>query len=296
MNTLKTIDVTLRDGGNRINFHFNDETLHHILPLLDKSGIEYIEIGYRNGAICPMDGIGKAGLCPKDFLLDCRSLIKNSNIAVMAHPQNLSPEDIQELKACGVDLLRICVSRGQADKALPVIQESKNEGLEVSVNFIHASQYSEQDLDKAVKTVSESQPDMIYFADSNGSLLPETVEKLYKRYVGQFAVSFGFHAHDNLGLAQANTIAAIRAGAKYIDYSLAGMGKGIGNLRTEFFAAYLRAIKARNYDLDAILKAANYMRKAFNAAGELVQMDEFTRGIYDLSTAEIKLDYAKNLG
>lgn len=288
MNHLKTIDVTLRDGGNRVNFHFSKEVLETILPLLDQSGIEWIEIGYRNGAIRPVDDIGTAGLCKKEFLLYCRSLIRRAKIAVMAHPQNVSHDDIRELKACGVSLLRICVSRGRLKEAFPVIEQSQNEGLAVSVNFIHASQYSDEELDKVIDQASRYQPDMIYLADSNGSFFPEKVASIYQKYVSQYPIRFGFHAHDNLGLAQANSIAAVHAGAAFIDYSLAGMGKGIGNLRTEFFTAYLSAVKAANHDLNAILKAANYIRKMFNAAGEAVPMDEFKRGIEDLSTAEIK--------
>ena len=65
------------------------------------------------------------------------------------------------------------------------------------------------------------------------------------------------------------------------------MGKGIGNLKTEFFTAYLHANQIKKYHLEAILSAANYARHALHIGREPVEMDEFIRGISDLSTAEI---------
>ena len=291
MNIIQILDVTLRDGGNRINFDFSDEDLEHILTPLDESGVEYIEIGYRNGAIHPSPDLGRAGLCDHQYLHYCHSFIKNAKIAVMAHPQNITAVDLNELMACGVSLLRICVSRGQLAIAIPVVELAKKLGFKVSVNFIHASQYNTLALADVVEEVRQVDPDIIYLADSNGSMFPEVVHEIFSRLVQKHPIPLGFHAHDNLGLAQANTIAAINAGVRYIDCSLSGMGKGGGNLRTEFFIAYTQALNVRKYSLETVLPAANYIRKRFKNENETLEMDEFERGISDLSTAEVKIKY-----
>ncbi|MFI4918870.1 MAG: 4-hydroxy-2-oxovalerate aldolase [Legionellales bacterium] len=288
MPLIKMLDTSLRDGGHRTNFHFSSDDLRHILTALDQSGLEYIEIGYRNGSIHPIDNLGPAGLCQKEYLLFCKSQIKQAQIAVMAHPKNIAETDLKELKASGVDLLRICVIKGSVGEACPLIKKAKQQGLAVSVNFIHASHYTEVECQEVVDDVSAYHPDMIYFADSNGSLLPSQVERMYTKLTQQYSIPFGFHAHDNLGLAQMNTLAAIQAGSTYIDASLAGMGKGIGNLKTEFFTAYLHAMHIKTYDLDSLLRGANYVREALGIGAELIDMDEFIRGIDDLSTAEMK--------
>ena len=293
MKPIKVLDASLRDGGHRNNFHFSDEDLQGILVPLDNSGVDYIEIGYRNGSIIPIDNIGRAGLCDKAYLLNCHSLIKNSKIAVMAHPQNVNQEELAELKACGVTLLRVCVLKGELETAFPVMELAKKENLEVSFNFIHLSYYSDDELAAAVKLVAQHQPDMIYFADSNGSLFPEKIKDIYQKFTNNYSIPFGFHAHDNLGLAQANSLAALSAGADYIDGSLAGMGKGIGNLKTEFFLAYLQAMDVTKYKLDQVLAASNYVRGALKIGSEPVEMDEFIRGISDLSTADLKLFKAR---
>lgn len=288
MESFKLLDVSLRDGGHRTNFHFEDDDLKAMLLPLDHSGIEYIEIGYRNGSLQPIANIGRAGCCDHEYLQLCRSLSKNARLAVMAHPANVSYSDLQELKNCGVDMLRIGVIRGGVNTACPVIDQAKHIGLLVSVNFIHVSKYQDTELDAVVEMVIKHQPDIVYFADSNGNLMPDKVRKIYETYTRRYSSSFGFHAHDNLGLAQANTMAAISAGAQYIDASLAGMGKGIGNLKTEFFTAYLHANNIKKYNLQDILNAANYARQTLQIGQEIIPMDEFTRGIFDLSTAEVR--------
>ena len=282
------LDASLRDGGHRTNFHFKDIELEEILIPLDNSGIEYIEIGYRNGSLAPLNNVGRAGSCAKDYLLFCRSLIKKAKIAVMVFPNNVTQEDLIELKNCGVDLLRICIAKNELTSALPKIQMARKANLEVAVNFMHISYYNENELDDAINKVSEFQPDIIYFADSNGSLLPLRTKEIYAKYVNRYSIPFGFHAHDNLGLAQANALAAMSSGVRFIDATLAGMGKGTGNLKTEFFIAYLHSIQLKKYNLENVLKAANYVRNSLKIGHELIEMGEFIRGISDLSIADLK--------
>ena len=288
MNRIKLLDVSLRDGGHRSNFHFEEETLCAILVPLDVAGIEYIEIGYRNGSIRPIENIGRAGLCEKAYLEACRSCIKQAEIAVMVHPSNVTVRDIRELKESGVGLVRICVPIGGATGACPVIDMVQAAGLKVSVNFIHISQYEDAALDKVIAEVAQFDPNIIYFADSNGCLMPKRVKQIFEKYTPCYPFSFGFHAHDNLGMAQANTLVAMESGAQYIDASLGGMGKGIGNLKTEFFIAYLHANHSKKYNLDTILNAANYVRDVLHIGQERIDMDEFIRGIHDLSTAQVQ--------
>lgn len=289
MKKIELLDASLRDGGHRTNFHFQNEHLQHILEPLDNSGVEYIEIGYRNGSLHPIENLGRAGLCEKDYLHYCQSLIKKAKIAVMAHPKNINESDIKELQNYGVTLLRVCIAKNGLSEALPTIELAKKLNMGVSANFIHMSYYSDNELDKAIAEVSQMHPDMIYFADSNGAMTPKKIEDIYSRFTKIYSIPFGFHAHDNLGLAQANAIAAMNSGAYYIDTSLAGMGKGTGNLKTEFFIAYLEAMNHSTYDLSQALTAANYVRDVLHIGHEPIEMDEFVRGISDFSTADLKL-------
>lgn len=289
MNSIQLLDASLRDGGHRTNFYFSDEELKEILLPLDKSGIEYIEIGYRNGSLHPIDNLGPAGFCAKEYLLFCQSLIKNAIIAVMAHPANITETDLLELKNCGVGMLRVCIAKNKFAEAIPVIQLAQKLQFMVSVNFIHMTYYTDDELDDMVEQANQQKPDIIYFADSNGSILPDRIKAIYDRYTTSYSIPFGFHAHDNIGLAHANVLTAMNSGVQFIDASLAGMGKGTGNLKTEFFVAYLHAIDIKKYNLQTVLSAANYVRDALHIGHEAIEMDEFIRGISDLSTADLGL-------
>ncbi|WP_392538744.1 4-hydroxy-2-oxovalerate aldolase [Legionella sp. 227] len=282
--SIMLLDASLRDGGHRTNFHFEDMHLEKIIGPLDNSGIEYIEIGYRNEMLAPTT-VGRAGLCKKDYLLLCRSLIQKAKMVVMVFPNNLTQNDLMELKECGVDLLRICIAKNELASALPKIQMIKNAHMNVSVNLMHISYYQDNELTDSIQKISEYEPDIIYFADSNGSLLPSRTQKIYEQYTSKYPFPFGFHAHDNLGLAQANALAAMDSGVRFIDASLAGMGKGTGNLKTEFFVAYLHSIQLKKYNLEEVLKAANFVRSALKIGQEPIEMSEFIRGISDLSSA-----------
>jgi 4-hydroxy 2-oxovalerate aldolase len=206
-------------------------------------------------------------------------------MAVMVYPNNVTQDDLMELKDHGVDLLRICIPKNELVDALPKITMARKANLEVALNFMYISNYHEHELDDAIKQASQFNPDIIYFADSNGSLLPCRLKEIYEKYIPNYTIPFGFHAHDNIGLAQANALTAMHSGVRFIDASLAGMGRGTGNLKTEFFIAYLRSIQLKKYNLEEVLKAANYVRHSLKIGQEPIEMAEFLRGISDHYTS-----------
>jgi 4-hydroxy 2-oxovalerate aldolase len=286
MDPLKILDVTLRDGGHINNFHFKNEDVVTIIKALDISNIEYIEVGYKNGSISPIDNIGIAGLSPDEYLLLCKNHVTKAKIAVMAHCKNINKDDIKALKKCGVSLLRLCIPKGEHQVAYPFIKLAKDEGLLVSINLIHISQYKLETIFKVVESIVPYEPTMIYFADSNGCLHPERVTAMYEYCTSNYQIPFGYHGHDNIGLAQMNTLAAIAAGAVHVDASLAGAGKGIGNLKMEYFIAYLQSNKIHRYEILPLIEASNFVRNILKCG--YVSEDEFTRGILDLSTEQLK--------
>ncbi|HCA90109.1 MAG: 4-hydroxy-2-oxovalerate aldolase [Legionellaceae bacterium] len=288
MKKIGLLDVTLRDGGHRMGFKFSEVHLNYLLTKLNQAQIPFVEVGYRNGFLQAPQALGDAGLCPLAYLKYCRAHLTHAIIAVMVHPPLIGYEDLVELKHAGVQLIRFCIARHQFKQAHDLIIQAKRLNLMISLNFIHVSQYSSKALDEVVTQAASLTPDMIYFADSNGHLTPQAVKAIYTRFISRFDCQFGFHPHDNLGLAQANALAALEVGVHMIDSSLAGMGKGTGNLKTEFWTAYLNAYAQQTYHLESICEAANYLRQQFSAGFLTLTMDEFRRGIEDLSTAELK--------
>jgi len=81
--------------------------------------------------------------------------------------------------------------------------------------------------------------DAVYVTDSAGAMLPKDVSEKISSLKRNLKVPIGHHAHNNLGLAVANSLMAIDAGATYIDGSLSGLGAGAGNTPTEMLIAVL---------------------------------------------------------
>ena len=68
---------------------------------------------------------------------------------------------------------------------------------------------------------------------------------------------------------------------------LSGMGKGIGNLKAEFFIAYLHALKQKKYDLDKVRLASNCIRQTQEENTQKIELNDFLMGILDLSIDDI---------
>lgn len=280
---IKLMDVTLRDGGYRTNFNFPLEFVHFILSKLDNAGIEYIEIGYRNGSIKPIPNIGITGICDDKYISYCRNLIKRAKLTVMLHPKNISPRDILELADNGVDSIRICYNSNTIEPDLEPISIAKKNKLEVCCNITRISQSSCDQMATLVKKIINQGADVIYFADSNGSLNPTSVRDLFLFMKTNFTTKFGFHAHDNIFLAHANAIAAVEQNVQFIDTALLGFGKGAGNVRTEGFAAYLGTLGEKEYKLCELLEAAKHVRDAFCNTYNPLPIKEIIAGSLDLS-------------
>ncbi len=290
MENVKLIDVTIRDGGYKFNFNFTNIFLQNVITGLDQAGIDYIEVGYRNGSFNPINNIGNAGLCSYDYLQFCRKFISQSKLTVMIHPKNIKQHDIREMKECGVDCIRVCFPVSDMRLGFQTIEMIKDSGVEFFVNITRASQYDRVKLSDLSRKLDGCNPSGIYMADSNGSLTPEEVGNLYFHLSEVVSVPLGFHAHDNLFLAQANAIAAVRSGAKYVDSSLLGLGKGAGNLRTEGFVSFLCSKWLEKYDLCKILDTAKVVKSEFTEGGMLESKD-IIMGVFDLSQ-----DDAANIG
>lgn len=283
MNSIQLLDVTLRDGGYKTNFHFPLDFIRKVLTTLDQSGVEYIEVGYRNGSFKPLANIGQTGLCGKNYLLYCRKFIKSAKLTIIYHPINIQQSDLEEMRECGVDCVRICFPAKNLDFGFQSIEIAKKFDFEVIVNITRASEYSIEQLLDMTLAISKYNIKTIYLADSNGNLTPEKVKTTFDSLLKNINVNFGFHAHDNLFSSQANAIAAIGSGVKYIDASIFGFGKGAGNLRTEGIISFLQAQGNHHYDLCKILQLADYVRlNAKNLSGEIATKD-IIMGIFNLS-------------
>ena len=244
MKKFKLLDCTLRDGGYYTNWSFDDGFVKRLVKSLDKAGVDIIEMGYKS----PLKG-GKyrkcndsfirslVGKCAADlaFMIDAKDFI-NGEVDIKLLKSVIKPSSQSPFTYC-----RLAITPKQINESLVMIDLLDELGYKVIVNVMRVSLLENSEINKLCSVLSETKVIALYFADSFGSLLPERVKEL----IEIFKVTnkdVGIHTHDNLGLAFANSLCAVDNGVKYVDGTLTGMGRGVGNVRTEQLLMYY------NYD------------------------------------------------
>lgn len=287
MKNIYLLDVTLRDGGYCNNFNFGTKLSCNVIDNLTKANIDFIEVGYKNGSAKEIRDIGPNGICNYFFLKNLKKENPKASLVVILHAKNCQEIDLLQLVAAGVCFVRFCISSEVTEHEKKLIKFAKEIGLTVSANITRVSEKVIEQIDSIVSDLNNLNVDIIYLADSNGSLTPEKTKKLFIFLSKKTKAATGFHAHNNTGLAMANTIAAIEGGATYIDSSLTGLGKGSGNLSTEEIVAYLYKEKnLKKYNLLTVVEALeNFKRNCLVSTGGQSSKG-LLMGVYDLSMSE----------
>jgi 4-hydroxy 2-oxovalerate aldolase len=266
------LDVTLRDGGY-INGHgWTIDEAAGIVRSVDRAGIPLIEVGYlRSGD----DPLRPAASCPPYYLDPLAAEARQAGLVVMVRPGEVDPRRLTGLRGHGVRMVRVLVARGAPAPAEPYVRAARDAGLLVATNITRVSEAEPAALVDAVGLCAGIGADVVYLADSNGSLFPDGVRARVAAAMSATTVPIGFHAHDNLGLAFINSWVATRAGARALDASVGGIGKGGGNLRLELIAAHRVLTAGADYRLDPLLRErgtipARLRMLAEGASGPLV--------------------------
>ncbi len=256
------LDCTLRDGGNQNDWRFSERDVTTIVSTLDAARVDIIEVGYRGGSGSADSTTAGAGAhCTPEYLAALPET-GHAELAVMVVPTVCPVDAMDDLADSPVSLVRIAAYPWNVDEVPAYVAAARRLGLRTSVNLMAVSYTDLAELEVAAKTVARETPDVTYIADSFGALTPDGIAARIEVLAGTLEGSaLGIHAHNNLGLAAANAIAALEVGAGYLDASLCGMARGAGNLATEQAAAFLTAWPryATGTDLPLIGEAARYV-------------------------------------
>jgi 4-hydroxy 2-oxovalerate aldolase len=249
------LDTTIRDGSYAVNFQYDNEDLRKIIGDLDVAGIPYLEIGH-GVTIGASAAQGRAAQTDEEYFRAARSVVRNAKLGAVIVPA-LAPIETVDLAGDYLDFLRMCVIATEFEKVTPFVERAQSKGLEVSVQLVKSHLFEPDLLARAATQAGEMGARIVYVVDTTGTFLPEDV----RRYVGAVRdasdVTVGYHGHNNLGMAVANTLEAFEAGADFLDGTLMGFGRGAGNCQTEsLIAALQRRGHLAAVDLDRVFEAA----------------------------------------
>lgn len=250
---VKIIDCTIRDGGLVNNWDFTPEFVQDLYYGLNAAGVEYMEIGYKNSPkLLNATEPNHWRFLDDNFLRELIPEKKYTKLSALVDIGRVDPNDILPREQSVLDMIRVACYAREVDKGLELVQMFHDLGYETSLNIMALSSVPENQLIEAFDMVRESPVDVVYIVDSFGSLDPQDIEHQVKKFSELIPnKQLGVHTHNNLQLAFANTLTAMRNGVVFLDSSVYGMGRAAGNCHTELLVGY---IKKPTYHLRPVLQ------------------------------------------
>lgn len=244
------LDCTLRDGGYYNAWDFSPELVGELLAALDRSGVDIVELGYKSVRregfyglyrYCAEGQLGFLRDHPRlafAFMLDTKEFLDERDCLVETRVTECVPPQ----SASAFSWVRIATIHDHVRQSVELAGLLARLGYGVTLNLMGISLLSEAEIVADLGTLAGSAVGVFYFADSYGNFAPDFVARLLGLVRDNTDRKVGIHTHDNQGLAFANTMVAVAAGVDFVDATVAGMGRGAGNLRLEqlLLALYFR--------------------------------------------------------
>jgi len=256
-NNPSILDTTLRDGSYVANFQISAQETAIIASQLNAAGIPFIEVGHGLGLGAFRNPKWQAAESDASYADAASNVITSSKWGMFCIPEIANFDDMHILKDYGASFVRIGVNVDKIELSFPFIKVAKSLGFFVSVNLMKTYAVSELTVVNEARNLETLGADLLCIVDSAGGMFPEEVASYCDAIRKGSNMNFGFHGHNNLGFASANTMDAISHGASIVDTSVRGLGRSAGNAVTEIILLAMdrKGIK-HNVDIKSILNLA----------------------------------------
>lgn len=239
-------DSTLRDGNHAIKHQMTKDNIMDYCMSMDGSGVHTIIVGHGNGLGASSLQVGMSKLTEREMLQTAKKCLDKTKLGVYMIPGFGTIEDnLIPAMQDGVEVFTIGCHCTEADVTKEHIEFLRNAGKETyGVLMMYHMASTEKILEEARKMQSYGALGVILM-DSAGASTPELVQKTIATLCDNLNIHIGFHGHNNMGMAVANSYIAYQEGATIIDGTLRGFGAGAGNCQLESFIALMEKNKIR---------------------------------------------------
>lgn len=260
---IKLLDCSTRDGGHLNKWHLDPQLAKKTYVAAKMAGVSIYEIGYRYPDA--MIGLGPLGYCSDAFVdtLIAEDRSEECLISVMMDTGKSETHQFGYASDSPISMVRVAAYPYELEKAFWQVEELVNKGYQVFLNPMASSELTKDHFTSLRQWKGKELLQAIYFADSFGTYTPlDVMENMDKFHDAGFE-HLGFHAHNNLQMAVANTLWAVDNGIEYVDATAFGIGRGAGNAPIEIVIGLLNR-KGYNLNIFPYLELAHdYYEKLF---------------------------------
>lgn len=240
MRSILISDPTLRDGNHALKHQLGATQIANYCIAAELAGIPIVEVGHGNGLGASSLQLGIAKLADNEALSIARTNLKKSRLGIHIIPGfGTIEKDLRPAMELGVDVVRVAAHCSEADITERHIQFVRKQEKTVYGVLMMAHMINSKELLLQASKMEAYGAQGIVFMDSAGNFLPEEVIERVRILVDHLSIPIGFHAHNNLGLAIANSLVAVEAGATILDGCARGFGAGAGNTQLEVLVGVL---------------------------------------------------------
>lgn len=236
---VKLHDMCLRDGMHSMRHQITLEQMADIASGLDQAGVPLIQVTHGDGLGGSSLNYGRGLHTDREYISIVARNVRKATISVLHVPGIGTLDELRMAADCGAGCVHVASHCTEADVTEQHIGLGRQLNLDTVGFLMMAHMISAENLVEQALLMESYGAQTVYCVDSAGYMLPDDVTS---RIAGLRAAlkpetEIGFHAHHNLGMGVANSLAAVAAGANRIDGSAAGLGAGAGNTPLELFAA-----------------------------------------------------------
>lgn len=265
---INLLDCTLREAPVK-DLMFGKDIIQKFISKLEHANTDIIECGFlRDAGACENNTIFLNTDEIEPFLINKQS---DKIYTVLIDYGRYNVEKLFQYNGKSVDGIRICFKKHEKDDVLEFAKHVKDKGYKVFIQQVDTSGYSDNEIIEFIDCVNALKPYAYSIVDTFGSMYPKDVEHLLKlvdTYLDKNII-MGFHAHNNLMLAAANSQLFIEnlfdKRTIITDAAVLGCGRGAGNTNTELLMQFINTFYSGNYNLDAIFDIADDLMPKIHA-------------------------------
>lgn len=256
-------DASLRDGNHAVRHQLSREQIAKYCQAADAANIPIVEVGHGNGLGASSIQVGLAKETDNTLLTTARENLKRSKLGVHVIPGFATIDrDLAQAIDIGVDVFRIASHCTEADVTARHIAYVRERNKEVYGVLMMSHMASTSVLVEEAQKMESYGAEAIIIMDSAGAYLPRDIEERIRALRNNLNCVIGFHGHNNLGMAVANSVTAADNGATLIDGCARGFGAGAGNTQLEVLVPVLEKEGYKTgVDLYKLLDAADLAEK-----------------------------------